>query len=51
MDIVEIENGLMQLYPDCAKNISQFPIGKGFHRLVKKLVEGLVNEVVAWFFQ
>ena len=27
MDIVEIENGLMQLYPDFAKNISQFPIG------------------------
>ena len=28
MDIVEIENGLMQLYPDFAKNVSQFPIGK-----------------------
>ena len=28
MDIVEIENGLMQLYPDFAKNISQFPIGE-----------------------
>ena len=27
MDIVEIENGLMQLYPDFAKNVSQFPIG------------------------
>ena len=60
MDIVEIENGLMQLYPDFAKNISQFPIGARGRARVQPglqslgvaflLVKWLVSEICRVFW-